>query len=320
MGFGQSNFSGSNFKKTEFFYVGDGDNVYRILPPFGRLAKQGRWSQHYSVHWGYKNSKGIMRPFQSTQVTNKDKMIEVPDAALDRLNTMLAQLEAAKESGDKALEDRLQKLVGWNGGLYSIDKSHHINVITLDGKVGVLKLKHKAKLALDAEIKLLTAKGIDPSSLDNGRFFVFRKSGKGRDTTIQVSLHQEVLDIPGVGKVQKEFVSKLDADQIARIESEIVELDALFPKITADQVARIVKEGATAIDEILPLSGRNNAVTATPTPQEAPVAAAPAPVPAAAAPVVLETLAVLAAPALVAVPTTPSVSAMTDEEFLASMN
>ncbi|MHA1675946.1 MAG: hypothetical protein ACTSU6_02095, partial [Candidatus Njordarchaeales archaeon] len=60
------------------FKLKDGDNVYRILPPLGKLADAGRYSQYYRVEWGYKNSKGQNRPFQDCRVVNRsNNMVEV---------------------------------------------------------------------------------------------------------------------------------------------------------------------------------------------------------------------------------------------------
>ena len=38
----------------KIFKIKDGDNVYRILPPLGKLADAGKWSVYQKVEWGYK--------------------------------------------------------------------------------------------------------------------------------------------------------------------------------------------------------------------------------------------------------------------------
>lgn len=242
-----------------YFKLKDGDNVYRILPPIGELADSGKWSAYLSVHYGYKNSEGKLKPFQSTEVVNrKTKMVEVPDAASDRLKNLKLQLDAAKAAGDakkaKVLSEMLEQ--------YNLDKKHYMNVMTLDGKIGILKIPHKAKLALDIAIKGLESEGVDPISVEDGRFFKFSRSGSGLDTVHQVSIYKEKIKVEGVGNVEKELVHSLTDAMINRLSSEAsLNLTKLAPVITSAQVEAIVKgdiqKDFTAIDSIFPKSSRN---------------------------------------------------------------
>lgn len=242
-----------------YFKLKDGDNVYRILPPIGELADSGKWSAYLSVHYGYKNSEGKLKPFQSTEVVNrKTKMIEVPDAASDRLKNLKLQLDTAKAAGDtkkvKILSEMLEQ--------YNLDKKHYMNVMTLDGKIGILKIPHKAKLALDIAIKGLESEGVDPISVEDGRFFKFSRSGSGLDTVHQVSIYKEKIKVEGVGNVEKELVHSLTDAMINRLSSEAsLNLTKLAPIITPAQVEAIVKgdiqKDFTAIDSIFPKSSRN---------------------------------------------------------------
>lgn len=245
------------FTQKKFFKLKDGENTFRILPPIGDLADEGRWSVYCAVHYGYKNSKGKLRVFQSPEVVNrKTKMVEVPDAASDRIKKLKLELDKAKESGNKAMVEKLLKLVGPNKPLYNLDKNHYMNAIDTQGNIGVLKLRYKAKLSLDAQIKKLREKGIDPLSVDNGRFFVFTRSGTGLDTTFQVEIAQETLAIPNVGEVKRDIVHKLSDELIARLDSEAAELHKLFKAPTSEEVDKIVKMSdlmtgvSPAIDEL----------------------------------------------------------------------
>ena len=239
------------YTKKKYYKLIDGAVTFRILPPLGELADDGKWSMFYDVHYGYTNSAGKLRPFQSPLVKNyKTKMIEVPDAALERIEKLKAEMEKAKESGDTVKYNKLNELVGQKGK-FNLDKNHYMNVVDLEGNIGILKLRHKAKLALDAEIKALREKGIDPLSVDDGRFFTFRRSGMGRDTTFKVEVHTETINVPNVGEVKREVKHVLTDDLIKRLSKEAADLSKLFKKPTAEEVARIVKEGPSAVDEIL---------------------------------------------------------------------
>lgn len=257
MKIGKASYGGGN-KKT-YFKMKDGDNVYRILPPMGELADKGIWSVFYNVHYGYKNSDGKLRPFQSSLVKNfKTKMIEVPDPALERIEKLKAQLEKAKKAGDTAMVSKLNEFVGQKGQ-FNLDNNHYVNAIDAQGNIGILKLRHRCKVALDATLKKLREKGVDPLSVDNGRYFVISRSGMGLDTTFQVSVLTKTINVPSVGDVQQEVVHVLEEPIIARLATEAADLSKLFKKPTPDQIARIVAEGASAVDEILDGKGPNAA-------------------------------------------------------------
>lgn len=257
--FGKPKFGGN---KRNWFKLKDGDSVYRILPPMGDLREDGRWSVFCGIHYGYKNSKGEMRPFQSPLLKNrKTKMVEVPDAALERITDLKAKLEDAKKAKNEELVAQLLKLVGGKKSRFNLDNNHYMNVVDLQGNIGILKIRHKCKLALDAVIKKLRDSGVEPLDPETGRFFVFSRSGMAMDTVYQVSVYKKTLQVDGVGEVQQDLVHTI-TDELAKrclVENkdgsysykEAGRLDTLFKKPTAEEVERIVKEGEKAVDEIL---------------------------------------------------------------------
>lgn len=259
--FGKAKFGGN---KRTWFKLKDGDSSYRILPPMGELQEEGRWSQFYRIHYGYKNSANQMRTFQSPLVRNmKTKLIDVPDAALERIEGLLAKLEEAKKSNNTELVTQLLKLVGGQKSRYNLDSNHYMNVIDLQGNIGILKIRHKAKLALDAAIKKLRDEGVEGGGLDpeNGRYFTFSRSGTGRDTIYQVTVYEKKINVSGVGDVKQAVVHTITEDIAKRCVvvnkeggftyKEAANLLTLFKKPTSEEVLRMVKEGETAVDEIL---------------------------------------------------------------------
>lgn len=244
-------------QKKQYFKLKEGDSTFRILPPMGDLADEGVWSLYYRVHYGYTNAAGKSRPFESSLVKNQKKMIEVADAAVERLDKLKAKYDEAKKAGDKKTLEAVGKLVGEQKSRYNLDNNHYMNVIDTQGNIGVLKLRHTAKKALDIEIRKLRDKNIDPLAVDSGRFFTFTRSGMGRETTFSVKVATKTITVPDVGEVEQAIVHKLDESIIARLKNEAVELQKLFKKPTEAQVAQIVAEsnlstGASPnIDEIL---------------------------------------------------------------------
>lgn len=244
---------GGDFVKRKYWKLKDGESTFRILPPLGSLANEGRWSMFYNVHYGYKNTKGQMRVFQSPLVKNrKTKMVEVPDAALERIETLRAKQSEAKGRGDETTAKKIGDLLQQ----YNLDNNHYVNAIDEQGNIGILKLRHRAKLALDATIKSLRDSGVEPLDADSGRFFVFRRSGNGLETTFQVGVKQRELTIDGVGKVKQDIVHVLTDEIITRLSKEAAELDKLYKRPTAEQVAQIVKTSdlltgkSSAIDDL----------------------------------------------------------------------
>jgi hypothetical protein len=248
------------YSKKKTFKIKDGDNVYRILPSLGFNGKapDGRPFKFWNVHFGYKTPEGKIRVFQSPEVKNRDtKMVEKNDPAKERIEKFKAALEAAKTAKNKAQIDLLAPLVSGQKPMYNMDNNHHCNAINEQGEIGVLKIRHKCKLALDAVIKSLRAKGIEPLGADNGRFFVINRTGTALETTFTVTVKKKLMNIEGVGEVEQDIVHKLTPDIIARLEAEAADLDSLFLRPTSEEVARIVAESDVAtgkspnIEEIL---------------------------------------------------------------------
>src|ERR1700679_396603 len=123
---GKARFGGQQ-QQRKYFKLKDGEQVYRILPPLKELADSGRWSVFHSVHYGYKGTDGKQKPFLSPEVKNrKNNMVEIPDAAKDRISTLKAKFEEAKASGNKAALEKLDILVGPTG-MYNLDNNHYMN-------------------------------------------------------------------------------------------------------------------------------------------------------------------------------------------------
>jgi len=254
------------FTQKKYFKLKDGESTFRILPPLGELADEGVWSKFYKIHYGYKNTKGKLRVFQSSLVENrKTKMIEVPDAAAARIKDLKLKLEAAKAAGQKAVVEKLGPLVSGQKPMYNLDSNHYMNVIDTQGNICFLKLRQRAKQQLDIEIKKLREKGIDPLSVENGRYFTFTRTGSGLDTSFGVKVGQEKLNIAGVGEVNRDIVHVLSDELISRLGDEAAQLDKLFKALTADEIERIVKESdlltgqSPAIDEIFDAKGDGDA-------------------------------------------------------------
>jgi hypothetical protein len=238
-------------KSKNYFSLQKGDNVFRILPPLGNMAQTGHWAKYWSIHWGYKDTKGKNRPFQSPEIKNHNtKMIEVSDPAKLKIDLLTAKrdqlskdLKAAIDTRNvaetKRLNDELNN-VKEELKTFRLEKRYFVNALSLDGKIGLLKIPHKAKVALDEEIKKLRSKGVNPLGVNDGRFFVFSNVGVGTDTTYSVRVYEETIDVAGIGQVKKEMSHTLPNDVLSRLATEAFELDKLYVKPSASQVQAMV--------------------------------------------------------------------------------
>lgn len=248
---------GNSYTKTNYFELEKGDQVFRILPPFKRSAqeKKPKWSQFWKIHWGYTTSTGAKRPFASPEVVNYNtKMIEVPDAALNRIKKLEAIKAEAKKNNDQTTLDQVTTALKQ----FSCEKKWYMNVIDQAGKIGVLKIPHKAHEALQAEVERLQKEGANPVGVKNGRSFVFRRTGEKLDTVYQVFVYQETVDVPGMGPMKRDAISDLSDEVITRMDSEAKDLNTLYVTPTAEQVQDIVDRGAPAMDLVFPNTRRNN--------------------------------------------------------------
>jgi hypothetical protein len=249
----------------EIFKLKDGDSVFMILPPLGELADEGKWNAYLATHFGYKDSTGRMKPFLSTKVVNrKTKMVEVPDLACDRIDQIEALYKQALEVRDvekakmyKSLKER-----------YNLDKKFYMNAMTLDGKLGILKIPYKSMEVLRLEIDRQKAAGVDIMDVENGRFIVFRRSGNALDTAHQVFTYKESMEIAGVGKVEKEKVAKLDEATLNRLEDEVsLNLTKMFKVLTPEEIEAVVKADIAGdvktLDAILNSNSASSAVAET---------------------------------------------------------
>lgn len=278
MKIGKANYSGNQGSKRKIAKLNDGDNVYRILPPLGSMADKGRWSTYLRVEWGYKDSQNNNRPFQDVRVVNKKtKMVEVESAAhlvrefiAEKLKEVTEQYRAGKAT-QKQVEDMKEKSMQFN-----LDSKHYVNAVNSQGEIVLLKIGHKAKLTLDSAIKELEAQGIDPLSVDNGRFFNLRRSGRGLDTTVNISVVKENVKVDGMGVLQRDIVHVLDESLLSRLANEATDLgtlDKMYPVLSAEEVDQIVKGGAEAVDRIM---GPRNKQDSTPIDEDGPEDSVPA--------------------------------------------
>lgn len=328
MKIGKPKYEGSQ-KNYFSFKKGVNRHVLRILPPLGNLADAGKWNMYYKVEYGHVGTDGRMKAFQSVRkVDFKTKMVEVESECHLRREKIQQKLEAAKEAGDAEAIETCKKLLG----KYNLDKKYYMNAIDLEGNIGLFKIGYKGFQALRDKIDKLKAEGVDPIGVDDGRFFVFARSGTGLDTVYTADEYKQKVQATIDGEVvavEKSVPHSLTDEIISRLGSEAFELDSLFPEITPEEESRIVHEGPVAVDEILGKKKEEpkkeaapvaKAETPAPTPESTPEPVVEAKVEAPVAETVDTTTGeITETPAASAESSDKGIADMSDEEFLASL-
>lgn len=238
--------------KKNYFSFKKNQNTFilRVLPPMGNLADSGKWSIYHRVEFGYTGTDGKLRPFLSPRVVNYGGMVEVESESHKRREAIKVQQAQAKKSGNGALVEQCTKMLQ----KYNQDAKHHMNVIDLQGNIGLFKIGHKGFQALKAEVDRLRSEGIDPIGVENGRFFVFSRNGTGRDTLYTVNEYKQKQEIATpTGKVTAmiDLPHSISDSIMVKLSTDAFELDKIYPTVTPDEEHRIVHEGAAAVDEIL---------------------------------------------------------------------
>lgn len=258
--------------KKNYFSFKKNQNTFilRVLPPMGGLADAGKWSIYHRVEFGYTGTDGKLRPFLSPRVVNYSGMVEIESETHKRRESIKTQQAQAKKTGNAALVEQCTKMLQ----KYNQDAKHHMNVVDLQGNVGLFKIGHKGFQALKAEVDRLRSEGIDPIGVENGRFFVFSRAGSGRDTLYTVTEYkqkQEIVTPTGRVTAMVDFPHSITDSIMSKLSTDAFELDKIYPIVTPEEEYRIVHDGAVAVDEILGAKktrseGDSKAKTTTATP------------------------------------------------------
>jgi hypothetical protein len=262
-GFGGANLGGPG-RQYEIFKLDDGKPfTCRLLPAMKSLREKNVWSVFLREHFGYsipdpKNLKtGLsLRPFLCVEVYNRHtEMVEesCPECREieqhkqlkeDREMAETSKLKAQGVLDDKkikaAIEPMVAPLAKWLKD-HNLSKKHNINVMSADGKFGLLAIGHKAKKALDLKIKECRDKiGINPFDFDDGVFFTFTRNGNGFDAVTDVSITYE----PGATKgTQQIKMAPMSEEQITKALEVLPDLATLGRKVTKAQVQLLVESG-----------------------------------------------------------------------------
>lgn len=242
------------YAKKNRYYLKDGSNHFRVLPPFNSdvIAKfwESIWLPSTQVS---KAGKVINKPISTIQRKNQDGQVTQRDPLLDKIAALQGQLvELQKDPNQNkeiltALEDRLKAL--------RTDRSYYLNVLTPDNQIGLLQIKSTAFKDLKRQIKKLKdEEGIDAinSGAGNGVYFDFQKlRDENNKVTYQVGVVMTTKRDPVTNKPVKEYKDgTIDETILKRMETEAFDLNTLYKVPTFEEMSLLATLDPVMVDRL----------------------------------------------------------------------
>lgn len=253
MKIGSTDLTKTGFQRTTYFDVEQGKpNLFRVFPPLFSLADNGSVTFFHKTHSVWvtnKNGKPYPHTFKCI-MKKKDKVVVQNCPLCD----LAAKNKATYEAGKKMLESvpdgemkelqkkQLNDFLKFKVWSCQADSKNYLNVMSGDGKIGVLRLPYKHYEALKVRLTDLQSNWkIDATGM-NGIFLNFGKSSpyKGStDVTFTVDSYMEKMtDANGMPQMTFKF-HQITQDLINKMEKECQDLSLLFQEASFDVIKEI---------------------------------------------------------------------------------
>jgi hypothetical protein len=260
--------------------VKDGNNIFRILPPFGE-SSNGYPYRKWQIIWGLQDPEsGRSRPFASSMTSEKRCPItEYVGELKKKAEVLKSQLQAAGVSE----EDQKARLQSLNSLISNMNpKTVYIyNAADRAGDVGLLELKSTAQKKMKALMTTyIKDYNQDPTSLnsedtDSGVWFNITRTGEGRDTEYDV-LKFQTKTKSATGKITFEDDRSPLPDSVVESYDDLAyDLGSVYQVKSYDELAEILEANMQTIVDLCPDADLNafERVVLAPTPAPAKVAA-----------------------------------------------
>lgn len=309
----------------------DGAKTVRLLPPMKSLKESGNYGVYHKQHYGYAvpdpkdATKTRMRPFLCIEEKNENKMTVVScpecrhvEAVTQKMKDDIAQIMkdqmdegATREQAEVAAKEATQETADWLRA-HNLDQKWFIPVMLEDGSMGILKIPHAGKKAIEKARKALREdESRDLLDIDGGAWLKISRTGSGRSTEYDAVVVKHTVTLEG----QKVTVTKpapLSNENLrAALALPDVNNSSIVRRLTTEQI-RMLAEGGGTPDEVSAVLNLGQKEEPRPTPPPpAPKPAAPKAAPAAAKPAAAPAA---AKPAQAAKPVTKPVPAPAEDD------
>lgn len=216
----------------------DGVKYYRILPPYGTNNNRQLFHK-YAIHWGFLDESGNKKPVSCSLPTEGYCPVCVSVMETEDL------IKRKKDAG--ASEDECSTLTQMVRERKA-QKFYVYNAVSYDEKkVVVLQLPWTASEELKRKMVIaVNEKGFDPTSLTNGGWFRFERTGTGLKTKYFVDFKKETVVVDGE-KLEKNDRTPLPESLLNTItrqysgeitDGPLVDIHALYETRTAEELSR----------------------------------------------------------------------------------
>jgi len=225
--------------------VNSGENIYRILPPFGEQA-DGYPYKRWTLAWLLDPSTGNRRPFASPWSFGHEAcpIGEYVRQLQDKKESIEQKLAATMEKDE--IKEKVKSITETINAVKA-KSTFFYNAANKSGQVGVLELK---KSAHDALKKVYTGYisdySFDPTSLnsdqdDSGVWVKISRTGSGMSTEYAVEKNQNKVKNKETGKISfEDDQSELPAGIVDNYDSMATDLFKLYREVSYDDLKDIL--------------------------------------------------------------------------------
>lgn len=241
------------YQKTEMHKLSDGDNVFRILPPFG-TNHNNVWFAEWYIHWGFQNADGREAPLSCSYRTP------------ERYCPICMEARDLKKKADLLVRDYTvrdsegQDKVDWNSVPEDVKEARndimarqnrirsqrhfYYNALDSNGELKVLKVTPKTGRKLNDKIKeAYHSKSIQALSLTKGCYFVIKRTRTGSrafDVEYDVDFLRTTKQHPELGTVEVISVDSVSDHFLNNFEELAFDIHRLYKLRTASELKDVM--------------------------------------------------------------------------------
>ena len=249
--------------KTWFYLKDNTDNVYRVLPAMFGLARTGQYAKWYAIHRGLRGTNNRQYPFLCIEEADrKTNTITRQCPICNKVSELEGKLELAKKSGtvtsEQVKEFNLSQI--WP---LSQERKYYLNVVNLEGKIGLLAIGSKMFKSLEATCIKWEGQGYDITGTQ-GVYVNFRvaKAYKGDKEAVHTA---DVYMQSSPDGSFRPLTHEITPDFVNQLKNDASDLTALFKEIPVEAMALLADapsiERSKLIDKIFAVPDKKETAT-----------------------------------------------------------
>ena len=248
------------FRDWKRHKVKEGNNIFRILPPYGDVEIHNNYPyRRWSIVWLQDPKTGRNLPWASPRTDGEDEcpINEYNKLLTDKIENFDKKLKDAGMSKE-AIKEKLKSLreVQWKIRLQHL---YAYNACDKSGEVGILEIKTTAHKAMKKMMsQYIKDYGMDPTSLnadlqdDAGVWFNITREGEGKDTEYNVVFNQTKEKDENGRLIRRDDQAPLQDNIIEGYEDLGFDLNTVYRRKDYDELKAILLHNLSLIAEDVP--------------------------------------------------------------------